>query len=346
MTDKMKAIMKSKAAPGAELTTVDIPTAGEGQILAKVKATSICGTDVHIYKWDKWAQSRIKVPRVFGHEFTGEVIELGKGVKRIKVGDLISAETHIGCGICYQCRTGNAHICENMAILGVDIDGCFAEYVAIPEENAWKVSPALPVEIASMLEPMGNAVHTVFAANIPTNKVAVIGCGPIGLGAIGVVKAAGAVRIFATDINEYRLAIAKKMGADVVINAEKDNVVETVLTQTEGRGVDVVLELSGSSSAIREGFKILRYGGTMSMLGLPSAPMELDINNFIIFKAATVIGISGRRMFSTWYQLQNLLDAGLFDPSPIITHKMKLEEFEQAMTLIGSGNSGKVVLFP
>jgi threonine 3-dehydrogenase len=346
MTNKMKAIIKSKSEPGAELTTVDVPNIREGQILARVKATSICGTDVHIYKWDKWAQSRIKVPRVFGHEFNGEVIEVGSGVKRIKVGDLISAETHIGCGMCYQCRTDNAHICENMAILGVDIDGCFAEYVAIPEENAWKVSPDLSVEIASMLEPMGNAVHTVFAADIPTNRIAVIGCGPIGLGAVGVVKAAGAAQIFATDINEYRLNIAKKMGAHVTINAKNENVVETVLDQTEGRGVDVVLEMSGSPSAIREGFKILRYGGTMSMLGLPSAPMELDLNNFIIFKAATVIGISGRRMFSTWYQLQSLLDAGLFNPSPIITHKMKLEEFEQAMNLIDTGNCGKVVLFP
>lgn len=346
MNNKMKAIVKSKAEPGAELTSVDIPQPGDGQILARVRATSICGTDYHIYKWNQWAQSRIKIPRIFGHEFTGEVLEVGRGVRRLKVGDLVSAETHIACGICFQCRTGNKHICENMAILGVDTDGCFAEYVALPEENAWQVNPDMPMEIASMLEPMGNAVHTALSAQIPANKVAVLGCGPIGLAAIGITKAAGASLVFATDINNYRLDIAKKMGADVVLNADQDEVVKIILDQTAGRGVDVVLEMSGSPIAIKQGFKVLRLGGTVCMLGLPPAPLELDLNNDIIFKAATIIGISGRRMFSTWYQLQELLDSGLFDPSPIITHKMKLEELKQAMSLIDSGNCGKIVLLP
>jgi len=346
MNNKMKAILKSKAERGAEVTSANIPRIGEGQILAKVRATSICGTDFHIYKWDQWAQSRIKIPRIFGHEFTGEVVETGKGVKKLKAGDLVSAETHIACGICFQCRTGNKHICENVAILGVDVDGCFAEYVALPEENAWQVSQEMPVEIASMLEPMGNAVHTAFSAEISANKVAVLGCGPIGLAAIGVVKAAGASRVFATDINNYRLNIAKKMGADIVLNADEEEVVAVILEQTRGRGVDVVLEMSGSPTAIKQGFKALRLGGTVCMLGLPSAPMELDLNNDIIFKAATVIGINGRRMFSTWYQLEGLLESGLLDPSPIITHKMKLEEIEQAMSLIESGNCGKIVLTP
>lgn len=341
----MRAIVKHRSGPGAELRTVPVPQIGLRDILVKVMATSICGTDVHIYNWDQWSEERIKPPMVFGHEFAGEVVAIGNEVTDIKLGDYVSAETHVVCGTCYQCRTGFKHFCQDTAILGVHIPGAFAEYVAIPAKNAWKNDRSIPADVASVQEPLGNAIHTALAGELIGNTVAVIGCGPIGVMSIGVAKAAGASTIFALDINPYRLDLAKKMGADVTLNSREVDVVEEIQRLTNGSGVDVILEMSGNPHAIRQGFEMLRCGGRYSMLGIPPV-MELDIANAIVFKGATVNGITGRKMFDTWYKTSALLSSGKLDLSPIITHRIALEDFEEGFELMKSGNCGKVVMYP
>ncbi len=342
----MKAIAKLKEGPGAEIIEIEIPKAGPDDILIKVTTTSICGTDYHIYSWDKWAQKRIKVPRIFGHEVSGEVIEIGKNVKKIKVGDFISAETHIACGHCFQCRTGLAHICQNIKILGVDIDGVFAEYAVIPENNAWALEENIPKDYASVMEPLGNAVHTALAGEIAGTKVLILGCGPIGLMSVAICRLGGATKIIASEINEFRVNLAKKMGADVVINPNEDSLKKEVMKLTDGLGVDVVLEMSGSAKAIKDGFRLLRSGGRYSMLGIPKEPMVLDLANDIIFKQATVQGINGRVMFDTWYKTTHFLSAGRLNLDPVITHRFRLEEFEKGMELMKNGNCGKILLYP
>lgn len=345
MQGTMKAVIKPSAGPGAELATVPIPRIGPKEVLVKVRAASICGTDVHIYTWDPWAQGRIKPPLIFGHELAGDVVEVGNEVTRLKVGDYVSAESHVVCGTCHQCLTGQGHVCQNYRILGVDIPGVFAEYVALPEANAWKNDKNLPPEIASIQDPLGNAVHTALSGQIVGNTVAVIGSGPIGVLAVAVSKAAGAAAVFATDINDYRLDLAKKMGAVLTVNSRETDPVEAILKANHGVGVDVVLEMSGNPTAIRQGFKMLRNGGRISLLGIPSKPMELDLANDIVFKGAIVHGITGRRLYDTWYKMAGLFRAGL-DVRPAITHRFRMDEFEEGMKVMISGNSGKVVLFP
>lgn len=346
MSGKMKVVLKDKPGAGAVLAEKDIPKIGPNDVLVKVLATSICGTDYHIYSWDEWSQKRIKPPRVMGHEFAGEVVEVGSDVKSIKVGDIVSAETHIVCGVCPQCTTGNAHICANTEILGVDTDGAFAEYVVIPESNAWVNDKDVSPELLSIQEPLGNAVHTVLAGDIVGNSIAVVGCGPIGLMAVAVAKAVGASKVIAVEVNEYRIELAKKMGADVVVNPVKENVIERVLEETSGCGVDVVAEMSGNPTAIQQALKYIKLGGRMSLLGIPSKNVELDLSNDVIFKGITIQGIVGRRMYDTWYQVKGLLASGNLNLEPIITHKLPLEEFEKGMELMKSGNCGKVVLYP
>jgi threonine 3-dehydrogenase len=346
MSEKMKAVIKAKAAPGAELAMVDIPQVGPGEVLIKVKATSICGTDVHIYNWDPWARSRIKPPMVFGHEFAGEIAELGEGVTTLELGDYVSAETHIVCNVCYQCRTGEAHICEDVSIIGVDRPGSFAEYVSIPEQNAWLNPPDMPPQVASIQEPFGNAVHAALSTELAGKRILVTGCGPIGLMAIGIAKAAGVAAVYGTEVVPYRLELASRVGTDLVLNPLEVDVVSEITTATNGLGVDILLEMSGNPSAIHEGFAVLRSGGYAALLGLPSKPMELDLNNEIIFKGAIVYGVAGRKIWKTWYQTRALLDSGAVDVGPIITHQLPLEEFEQGLKLMSKGECGKVVLFP
>lgn len=347
MQGKMRAVIKPAPAPGAQLAMVDIPAPGPGEVLVKVKTASICGTDVHIYDWDGWSQERIKPPMTFGHEFAGEVIELGEGVTSLKTGDFISAETHVVCGTCYQCRTGNGHACKNTKILGVHIPGVFAEYVAIPACNAVINDKSIPADFCSVQEPLGNAVHTAFTGgDLVAKTVAVIGCGPIGLMAVDVARAAGAAAVFATDVNDYRLGLARKLGADLAINVKNADPVPAVLEATGGTGVDVILEMSGNPAAIHQGFAMLRTGGRASLLGIPSKPMEIDVSNEIVFKAAQVYGITGRRMYDTWYQVAGLLRSGKLHLDTIITHKFPLDRFEEAMAIMKSGNSGKIVLVP
>ncbi|WP_215112836.1 L-threonine 3-dehydrogenase [Exiguobacterium sp. s63] len=345
-TPVMKAIQKHTAGFGAKLVDVPVPTPGPGEVLIQVKATSICGTDVHIYEWDEWSQSRVKPPYVFGHEFSGEVVALGEGTKRIKVGQTVSAETHIVCHQCKQCLRGQYHICKNTKIIGVDTQGCFAEYVVMPEENLWVNPESMPAKLASIQEPLGNAVHTVLASDVSAKSVAIVGCGPIGLMAVGVAKAAGASRVYAIDVNPYRLKLAEEMGADVVINSLEENPLELIERETDGDGIDVVCEMSGHPIAIDQAFKMVTAGGDVNVLSLPARPVAIDLTRDVVFKGVRVQGITGRKMYETWSQVSTMLATGQLNVEPIITHVFKLEEFEKGFELMRAGKCGKVVLIP
>ena len=342
----MKAIVKKERKFGAGLMEVDVPKIKDNEVLIKVKATSICGTDVHIYNWDEWSQSRVKPPYIFGHEFAGVVEEVGSNVTNVKIGDYVSAETHIVCGECSQCLSGDAHICKQTEIIGVDRDGCFAEYVALPAINLWKNDTAMPINVASIQEPFGNAVHTVLAQDVAGKSVAIIGCGPIGLMAIAVAQACGASSVLAFDLNDYRLRLAKEMGATSVVNSMEENPLTVVDKLMHGNGVDVVCEMSGHPVAMNQGFKMVTNGGVVSILSLPVRPVEIDVTNDIVFKGITVQGITGRKMYKTWQQVSGLLKSGRVNLNPIITHHLKLEEFEKGFNLMIQGKCGKVVLHP
>jgi threonine 3-dehydrogenase len=342
---RMQALVKAGRAPGAAIDEVMVPEIGPREVLIKVRAASICGTDLHIYEWDHWAQGRIHPPLVFGHEFAGDVVAVGQDVSGIALGAYVAAESHVACGNCWECRHGMQHICKRVQIVGVDRPGAFAQYVAIPAENAWPTDLQFPPEIATIQEPMGNAVHTTLAAPIAGATVAIFGAGPIGLFAVPIARASGAAKIITIEPSEFRLELARQMGSHVAINPRQDNVVHRILEETEGDGVDVVLEMSGNAQAISQGLKALRYGGHVSLLGIPSMPVEVDLADGVIFKGATVQGIAGRKMFETWYQTRGFLESGM-DLSPIITHRLPLREFALAFELVRSGKSGKVVLFP
>jgi threonine 3-dehydrogenase len=353
----MYAIVKEKREPKAALKTVNPPKIKENEVLIKVEAASICGTDVHIWEWNEWAQKRVKrIPMIFGHEVAGEVVEIGKSVTALNIGDKISAETHIADNICYQCRTDRKHICKNVQILGVDRDGVFAEYFSLPEENAWKNDPHLDPTVASIQEPLGNAVQTALPRNhvedVAGKNVAVLGAGPIGLMAVAVVRELGAAKVFATagGFNKVRMDLAKKMGADMVLSAkeEGERLVKTIIEETDGNGVDVALEMSGDSNAVRQAFEMLTPGGRVSLLGILEKPLELDLNNLMIFKAATVYGITGRLMFQTWYQVKGLLSKQGFKEkmASIITHRIPIRDIAKGMELITSKQAGKVALQP
>ncbi|MGH2521664.1 MAG: L-threonine 3-dehydrogenase [Anaerolineales bacterium] len=343
----MKAVIKAHPAPGFELTQRPIPEIGPQDVMVKVRAASICGTDLHIYNWDTWAQSRVRPPVIIGHEVCGEVVALGAAVTEPKVGDFVSLESHVICNLCPYCRTGRGHICQNTQLIGVDRDGGFAEYIALPAQNAWVNPPGLPVEIAVLQENFGNAVHTAFTTDVTSKKVLVTGCGPVGLMTIAVARAAAARSIYATDVSPYRLDLARRMGADLAVNArDPRGVVEQIRAATDGEGVDVLLEMSGVPSAIEQGFTLLKTGGEAALLGVAPGPFTFDWNHHIVFKAARVYGVSGRKLWETWYQSRGLVRSGAVDLAPLVTHTFKLEEYEQAFAAMASGESGKVVLFP
>lgn len=342
----MRAIIKPDRSPGLKLVDAPIPTPGPREALIKVAATSICGTDMHIFKWDPWAQSRINPPVIVGHEFCGHVVEVGEVVTEVKLGDFVSAESHIVCHACTPCRTGRAHLCQNTQIIGVDRDGCWAEYIVIPAENLWVNPSDMAPEVASLKENFGNAVHTAFATDVTARRVLVTGCGPVGLMAIMVAKASGARTIYATDISNYRLRMAREMGADLALNVSEGNVYQSILEDTDGEGVDVLLEMSGAPQAIDLGFRLLRFGGEAALLGLAPSGIPFDINNHVVLKGATVHGIVGRELWGTWYRMQGLLSSGLIDLSRVITHRFSLDEYEKALRVMQSGQSGKVVMFP
>lgn len=345
--------MKLRRGPGGEVRTVPDPTPGDGEVLVRILASSVCGTDVHIWEWNAWAQERVKrVPMVFGHELCGEVVRVGRSVKSLSVGDRVSAETHIVDGTCYQCRTGRMHICENVQVLGVDRDGVFAEYAVLPELNAWKNDPDLDPAIASVQEPLGNAVHALLPEDnledIAGKRVLVTGCGPIGLLAVAVAKTLGAETVVATEVNPLRAELARAMGADAVLDPSSDptTVPARVREATGGHGADVALEMSGHPASLTLVFEALTPGGRVSLLGLFDRPATLDIDNALVFKAAKVHGIFGRRMFETWFQVKGLLARPSFREKvrAIITHRVPIPEIARAMELITSKQAAKVSL--
>jgi threonine 3-dehydrogenase len=346
MPKTMQAVMKPEAKPGIEIRDVSVPQVEPTDVLVKVKVASICGTDLHIYNWDRWAQGRIHPPLIPGHEFCGEVVAYGNEVTSVKEGDFVSAEMHVACGKCLQCRTGEAHICQFVKIIGVDADGAFAEYVRIPESNIWKLDPAIPQEYASILDPLGNAVHTVLAGEIAAKTVAITGCGPIGLFSIAVARAVGASTVFAIEVNQHRRKVAQQMKADFVLDPSKDDVNKIIMEQTGGMGVDVVLEMAGHPTAIRTAFDIVRRGGRISLLGLTSKPIALNFSEDIIFKGLTIQGINGRRMYQTWYQMTALLKSGKLDLHPVITDRMSMSDFSKGMERLTSGEASKILLYP
>jgi len=339
----MQAIVKPSRAPGLKVTTVPKPTPGPGEVLIAVRHAGVCGTDLHIADWDHWAEGRIKPPIVVGHEFAGEIQGLGDGVTGLRVGQLVTAEGHIVCGHCLQCRTGNSHICRRTQIIGVDRDGAFADYIVMPATNVLPLD-GIPTEVGAVMDPMGNAFHAVLSAEIPGSFVFIVGCGPIGCFAVGIARAAGAAKVIASDVNPKRLALAARMGAHVTINAAKDDVVKTVLAETGGEGADVVCEMSGVPSALHQAFAAVRMGGRVQLLGIPKADVPIDFANEIIFKGITVYGVIGRKMYETWHQMRRFLTAGQFDPRPVITHRFPLAKIDDALAAIRSGDAGKVIL--
>src|SRR6266851_2737875 len=318
MAATMKALRKVDAAKGLRIESVPVPEVGHGDVLVRVKAASICGTDLHIYGWDHWSQGRIKPPVTLGHEFCGIAERVGDEVTAVRAGDFLSAEMHVNCGHCHQCRLGQAHICQNLRIIGIDQDGAFAEFVKIPASNIWKLDVEIPEHYGAILDPLGNAVHTALAGPIAGQTVLVTGCGPIGLMAIAVAKACGSSTVFATETNEQRRAMAKKMGADVVLNP----------------------------AAIQQGFRALRAGGRASLLGIPTESVPLDLVNDVIFKGATVQGIYGRRMYGTWVQMTALLKAGRLNLEPLFGERTPMEKFENAFALLQGGLAGKILMYP
>lgn len=338
---QVRALVKPNAGPGFTLTDVPEPVIRDDEVLIQVRCAGVCGTDVHIYEWDDWASGRCKPPFVVGHEFAGDVVQVGSLVTDVKVGDRVTAEGHIVDGRCPMCRTGNAHVCPHTSIIGVDRDGCFADLIAMPATNVWHLDDDISYEIGGIHDPMGNAFHTTLTASIPGSTVLVTGCGPIGCFAVGIAVAAGASRVIASDVNPRRLELARTMGAhDVVTPQEADRAVHAA---TDGLGVDVVLEMSGVPSAVHQAFRLVRAGGRVQMLGIPAKPMEVDFASEIIFKGITIYGVIGRRMYDTWMQMSQFLRSGRFDPTPIITHRFPLEQYDEAIAAIKSGEAGKVV---
>ncbi len=339
----MKAIVKSKAEPGLWLEDVPMPEVGINDVLIKVLKTGICGTDVHIYNWDAWAQQTIKVPTILGHEIVGEIVETGENVSDFFVGDIVSVEGHLVCGRCRNCLAGRRYKCANTLGIGVQTDGGFAEYIAVPMTNIWKHEPNVNLEVAAIFDPFGNAVHTALAFEVFGEDVLITGAGPIGIMASAVAKHAGARHIVITDINPKRLALAEKMGAVTrAINTQEISIadVQKELGMTEG--FDVGFEMSGNASAFREMLANMTHGGNIAFLGIP--PEEFAINwKTVIFNMLTVTGIYGRKMYETWYQMNVLVEGGL-DISPVITHRFSYKDFQKGFEVMKEGNSGKVIL--
>ncbi len=347
MKGKMEAIAKTRRNRGAELIKSPIPEIGPTDVLIKIKATSICGTDVHIYDWTDWASSRMNPPTVFGHECCGEVVETGRLVDSVELGDFVSTETHIADWKCEQCRTGHAHICENMRLIGVDRPGVFAEYASVPASSIWINDPKMPPVVATTQEPLGNAVHTVFKGEIAGKTVGVFGLGPIGICAALVSQIAGAERVIAVETTDYRLNLAKKLGVETTINPIEGDPLEQIRSLTGNRGIDVLLEMSGSADALLTGLRALRPGGRASLLGLYSTAVKLDVNELIVTKDVIVHGVYGRIMWDTWYRVASLLRSKAVDLERLVTHQFHgLSKFEEAMKIMKSRRSGKIVVFP
>ena len=345
-TQTMRTLVKHRAGPGLRVDRRRVPSPGTGEVLIRVRKAGICGTDLHIFHWDAWAQGRVRPGIVVGHEFMGEVAAVGPAVRCVHVGDRVTAEGHIGCGACYYCRTGQGHVCDNVSILGVDRDGCFAEYVLVPEANVWRLHPAIPDRWGAIHDPLGNAVHTVMAGEgVSGRSVLVMGLGAIGLMCVMVARAAGAVEILGVDVSPAKVEIALSVGADAVFDGRSPQLVQEILAPTSHpRGVDVALEVSGNAEALRECLHLTRNGGEVRALGIPTGEVGIDLARDVIFKGITLRGITGRRMFETWYQMESLLSHHLLNLDPLITREVPISRFEDAFALLDSGRAVKVIL--
>lgn len=341
MKKLMDAIVKPIAGPGLELRQVPVPTPGAGEVLIKVHKTAICGTDVHIFNWDPWAQEHIKAPMTIGHEYVGEIAELGAGVAGLTVGQRVSGEGHLTCLRCRNCLTGNIQWCKDTVSVGVDRDGAFAEYLCIPATNVIPIDESLPEEVVAFFDAIGNATHTALMFNLVGEDVLITGAGPIGIVAAGICKFAGARRVVITDINDYRLELAKKMGVDAAVNTMKEDLNQIAKDLGLVEGFDVGLEMSGNGKALEQLIGAMRNGGKISLLGISNKPVSLNMNT-IITKGLTLQGIYGRKM-DTWHQMSYMVQGGL-DLTPVITHRFHYTEFEKGFEAMNSGMSGKVVL--
>jgi threonine 3-dehydrogenase len=343
MNKTMKALSKTYPKPGLWLEKVPVPAFGVNDVLIKIHKTAICGTDVHIWNWDAWAQRTIPVPMVVGHEFVGTVAAMGSNVHALEIGDIVSGEGHIVCGRCRNCLAGRRHLCKDTKGVGVNRPGAFAEYLCIPVTNVWCADPNIPMDTLSIFDPFGNATHTALTFKVLGEDVLITGAGPIGIMAIAIVKHAGARHIVATDMIPYRLELAKKMGATVALNVKEGKSIAEVQKELGMKeGFDVGLEMSGSGEAFRDMLANMCHGAKIAMLGIPSEELAIDWNT-VIFNMLTIKGIYGREMYETWYLMQSMLQTGL-DISPVITHRFHFTEFEEAFAVMRSGNSGKVIL--
>ncbi|MDI5885031.1 L-threonine 3-dehydrogenase [Cobetia amphilecti] len=338
----MKALAKLKAEPGIWMTETAVPEIGHNDVLIKIRKTAICGTDMHIYQWDEWSQATVPVPMVTGHEYAGEIIALGSEVRGYEIGDRVSGEGHITCGHCRNCRAGRRHLCRNTEGVGVNRPGAFAEYLALPAYNLFKLPDEISDDLAAIFDPFGNAVHTALAFDVVGEDVLITGAGPIGIMAAAVIRHIGARHVVITDVNDYRLALAERMGATRTVNVSRESLKEVMAELDMHEGFDVVLEMSGVPSAVEQMLDVINHGGKIAMLGIPPGEMAIDWTK-VIFKGLTIKGIYGREMFETWYKMASLIQSGL-DLSPIITHRLDVADFQQGFEIMGSGQSGKVVL--
>jgi len=338
----MRALVKAKPERGIWLKDIDKPAVGHNDVLIRVSRTAICGTDIHIYQWDDWARNTIPVPMAVGHEFCGEVVECGIEVKGFNKGDRVSAEGHVTCGVCRNCRAGRRHLCMNAVGVGVNRAGAFADYISVPAFNVFKLPDAISNEMASILDPLGNATHTALSFDLVGEDVLITGAGPIGIMAVAIAKYAGARHVVITDINDYRLELARKMGASVALNVTSGSLDQTMQDLGMVEGFDVGMEMSGVASAFRDMLRTMHHGGKIALLGIPTDEMAIDWNQ-VIFKGLIIKGIYGREMFETWYKMSSMLQSGL-NIEPIITHRFPLEDYEDAFQLMESGQSGKIIL--
>lgn len=338
----MRAIAKLTPGPGLQMTEVPVPKPGINDVLIKVKKTSICGTDIHIYNWDDWAQKTIKTPMVVGHEFVGTIEEVGTNVQGFKKGDLVDGEGHIVCGVCRNCLAGRRHLCKDTKGVGVNRDGAFAEYLCIPASNAVHVDPAIPLDVLSCFDPLGNATHTALSFDLVGEDVLITGAGPIGCMAVAIAKQAGARKVVVTDVNPDRLALATRMGATRTVDVSKENLPDVQRALGMKEGFDIGLEMSGNPRALNDMIDNMSHGGRIALLGIMPGAAAVDWNK-VVFNMLTIKGIYGREMYETWYKMTALIQSGL-DISPVITHRFPYTEFQQGFDLMRSGKSGKIVL--
>jgi len=341
MSRTMKALVKVAPGPGVSLEDVPVPATGPGQLLIRVEKVAICGTDVHIYEWNEWARKTIRTPQILGHEFVGHVAEVGDGVSGFGVGERVSGEGHIVCGVCRSCRAGRRHLCTNTVGVGVNRDGCFAEYLALPSKNAWHIADSIPSRIAAIFDPFGNATHAALSFDLVGEDVLITGAGPIGIMAVAVAKHVGARNVVISDVNDYRLDLARRMGATRTVNVRKESVADA-MAELGMVGFDVGLEMSGNAEAFETMLESMYNGGRIALLGIAPTPARIDWDE-VVFRGLTIKGIYGREIWETWYKMQTMLQSGL-DIAPVITHELPFEAYEEGFAAMIGGQSGKVVL--